>query len=141
LTGYKNKEEKMSEDKVQQLIATIESLTVTELAALVKELKEKFGVTAPAFVTGVAAPQAAAGAAAAEAKAEEKTEFTVTLVSVGDKKIQVLKELRALTQLGLKEAKDIIEKTPSVIKENVSREEAERLKAKLEEVGAKVEIK
>lgn len=131
----------MSEDKVQQLIATIESLTVTELAALVKELKEKFGVTAPAFVTGVAAPQAAAGAAAAEAKAEEKTEFTVTLVSVGDKKIQVLKELRALTQLGLKEAKDIIEKTPSVIKENVSREEAERLKAKLEEVGAKVEIK
>ncbi len=126
----------MSEDKVQQLIATIESLTVTELAALVKELKEKFGVTAPAFVAGVAAPQAAGGA-----KAEEKTEFTVTLVSVGDKKIQVLKELRALTQLGLKEAKDIIEKTPSVIKENVSREEAERLKAKLEEVGAKVEIK
>ncbi|MGB9742324.1 MAG: 50S ribosomal protein L7/L12 [candidate division WOR-3 bacterium] len=131
----------MSEDKVQQLIATIESLTVTELAALVKELKEKFGVTAPAFVAGVAAPQAAGGSAAAEAKAEEKTEFTVTLVSVGDKKIQVLKELRALTQLGLKEAKDIIEKTPSVIKENVSREEAERLKAKLEEVGAKVEIK
>ncbi|MCX7732841.1 MAG: 50S ribosomal protein L7/L12 [candidate division WOR-3 bacterium] len=131
----------MSEDKVQQLIATIEGLTVTELAALVKELKEKFGVTAPAFVAGVAAPQAAAGGAAPDTKAEEKTEFTVTLVSVGDKKIQVLKELRALTQLGLKEAKDIIEKTPSVIKENVSREEAERLKAKLEEVGAKVEIK
>lgn len=132
----------MSEDKIQQLIATIEGLTVTELAALVKELKEKFGVTAPAFVAGMAAPQAATGGgAAAEAKAEEKTEFTVTLVSVGDKKIQVLKELRALTQLGLKEAKDIIEKTPSVIKENVSREEAERLKAKLEEVGAKVEIK
>ncbi|MEN9979877.1 MAG: 50S ribosomal protein L7/L12 [candidate division WOR-3 bacterium] len=131
----------MSEDKVQQLIATIEGLTVTELAALVKELKEKFGVTAPAFVAGVAAPQAAAGGAATDTKAEEKTEFTVTLVSVGDKKIQVLKELRALTQLGLKEAKDIIEKTPSVIKENVSREEAERLKAKLEEVGAKVEIK
>ncbi|MEO0070084.1 MAG: 50S ribosomal protein L7/L12, partial [candidate division WOR-3 bacterium] len=76
-----------------------------------------------------------------ETNEEEKTEFTVTLVAVGDKKIQVLKELRALTQLGLKEAKDIIEKTPSVIKENVSREEAERLKAKLEEVGAKVEIK
>lgn len=131
----------MSEDKVQQLIATIEGLTVTELAALVKELKEKFGVTAPAFVAGVAAPQTAAAGAATDTKAEEKTEFTVTLVSVGDKKIQVLKELRALTQLGLKEAKDIIEKTPSVIKENVSREEAERLKAKLEEVGAKVEIK
>jgi len=128
----------MSEDKVQQLIATIESLTVTELAALVKELKEKFGVTAPTFVAGGVTHQAAAGASVAETKAEEKTEFTVTLVSVGDKKIQVLKELRALTQLGLKEAKDIIEKTPSVIKENVTREEAE---AKLEEVGAKVEIK
>lgn len=131
----------MSEDKIQQLVATIESLTVTELAALVKELKDKFGVSAPAFVAGPAIPQAAAGAPAGEAKAEEKTEFTVTLVSVGDKKIQVLKELRALTQLGLKEAKDIIDKTPSVIKENASKEEAERLKAKLEEVGAKVEIK
>ncbi len=131
----------MSEDKVQQLIALIEGLTVTELAALVKELKDKFGVSAPAFVAGVAAPQAPGGGAGVEAKAEEKTEFQVTLVAVGDKKIQVLKELRALTQLGLKEAKDIIEKTPSVIKENVSREEAERLKAKLEEVGAKVEIK
>lgn len=129
----------MSEDKVQQLIATIEGLTVTELAALVKELKDRFGVSAPVFAPAIAAPQAAG--AGAEAKAEEKTEFTVTLVSVGDKKIQVLKELRALTQLGLKEAKDIIEKTPSVIKENVSREEAERLKTKLEEVGAKVEIK
>lgn len=131
----------MSEDKVQQLIATIESLTVTELAALVKELKEKFGVTAPAFVAGMVGAQGAAGAPSGESQVEEKTEFTVTLLSVGDKKIQVLKELRALTQLGLKEAKDIIEKTPSVIKENVSREEAERLKAKLEEVGAKVEIK
>lgn len=131
----------MSDDKVQQLIATIEGLTVTELAALVKELKEKFGVSAPAFVAGTAAAPAAGGSPTAEAKAEEKTEFKVTLISVGDKKIQVLKELRALTQLGLKEAKDIIEKTPSVIKENASREEADRLKSKLEEVGAKVEIK
>jgi large subunit ribosomal protein L7/L12 len=131
----------MSEDKVQQLIATIEGLTVTELAALVKQLKEKFGVNAPAFVAGPAAAPAAGTSPAAEAKAEEKTEFKVTLISVGDKKIQVLKELRALTQLGLKEAKDIIEKTPSVIKENATREEADRLKAKLEEVGAKVEIK
>ncbi|MGQ9678629.1 MAG: 50S ribosomal protein L7/L12 [bacterium] len=130
----------MAEDKIQQLVSTIESLTVTELAALVKELKEKFGVTAPAFVAGVAAQQAA-GASPSEAKAEEKTEFMVTLVSVGDKKIQVLKELRALTQLGLKEAKDIIDKTPSVIKDNATKEEAENLKAKLEEVGAKVEIK
>ncbi len=131
----------MAEEKIQQLISSIESLTVTELAALVKELKDKFGVTAPAFVAGVAAPAAGGAAAAAEAKGEEKTEFTVTLVSVGDKKIQVLKELRALTQLGLKEAKDIIDKTPSVIKDNASREEAERIKTKLEEVGAKVEIK
>ncbi|MCL6465340.1 MAG: 50S ribosomal protein L7/L12 [candidate division WOR-3 bacterium] len=130
----------MAEDKIQQLVSTIESLTVTELAALVKELKDKFGVTAPAFVAAGAVPQAGA-APAGESKAEEKTEFTVTLVSVGDKKIQVLKELRALTQLGLKEAKDIIDKTPSVIKENATKEEAERLKAKLEEVGAKVEIK
>ncbi len=130
----------MSEDKVQQLISSIESLTVTELAALVKELKDKFGVSAPAFVAG-AVPTAGPAAAGGEAKAEEKTEFVVTLVSVGDKKIQVLKELRALTQLGLKEAKDIIDKTPSVIKENATREEADRLKAKLEEVGAKVEIK
>jgi len=130
----------MAEDKIQQLVATIEGLTVTELAALVKELKDKFGVTAPAFVAAGAVAQAGA-APAGEAKAEEKTEFTVTLVSVGDKKIQVLKELRALTQLGLKEAKDIIDKTPSVIKENATKEEAERLKAKLEEVGAKVEIK
>ncbi len=130
----------MAEDKIQQLVATIEGLTVTELAALLKELKDKFGVTAPAFVAAGAVAQAGA-APAGEAKAEEKTEFTVTLVSVGDKKIQVLKELRALTQLGLKEAKDIIDKTPSVIKENATKEEAERLKAKLEEVGAKVEIK
>ncbi|NPV14754.1 50S ribosomal protein L7/L12 [candidate division WOR-3 bacterium] len=131
----------MAEDKIQQLVSTIESLTVTELAALVKELKDKFGVTAPAFVAAGAVPQAAGAPAAGEAKAEDKTEFTVTLVSVGDKKIQVLKELRALTQLGLKEAKDIIDKTPSVIKENATKEEAEKLKAKLEEVGAKVEIK
>ncbi len=131
----------MSEDKVQQLMAMIESLSVTELASLIKQLKERFGITGQALVASPAAPVAGSGAAGTEAKTEEKTEWTVTLVAVGDKKIQVLKELRALTQLGLKEAKDIIEKTPSVIKENASREEAERLKAKLEEVGAKVEIK
>ncbi len=131
----------MSEGKVQQLIAMIEGLSVTELASLIKELKEKFGITGPALVATTAVPAAGGGTSSAEVKAEEKTEWTVTLVSVGDKKIQVLKELRALTQLGLKEAKDIIEKTPSIIKENATREEAERLKAKLEEVGAKVEIK
>ena len=129
----------MADTKIQQVIETIEGLTVTELAELVKTLKEKFGVSAPAFMA--AGPMPAAGAAPAEAKAEEQSEFTVTLVSVGDKKIQVLKELRAVTQLGLKEAKDIIDKTPSVVKENVTKEEADKIKAKLEEVGAKVEVK
>jgi large subunit ribosomal protein L7/L12 len=129
----------MAETKIQQVIETIEGLTVTELAELVKSLKDKFGVSAPAFMA--AGPMPAAGAAPAEAKAEEQSEFTVTLVSVGDKKIQVLKELRAVTQLGLKEAKDIIDKTPSVVKENVSKEDAAKIKAKLEEVGAKVEVK
>lgn len=132
----------MAEGKVQQVIEAIEGLTVTELASLVKELKEKFGVTGPAVIAAGAMPAAGpAGAAAAEPAAEEKTEFTVQLVSVGDKKIQVLKELRAVTQLGLKEAKDIIDGVPSIIKENASKEEAQKIKAKLEEVGAKVEIK
>ncbi|MFO7650928.1 MAG: 50S ribosomal protein L7/L12 [bacterium] len=126
-------------EKIEQVIATIEGLTVTELAELVKELKDKFGVSAPMYAAAGPAP-AAGGAAPAEAK-EEQTEFAVTLTSVGDKKIQVLKELRAVTQLGLKEAKDMIDKTPSVIKENASKEEADKIKAKLEEVGAKVEIK
>ncbi len=128
----------MAKDKIQQIMETIEGLTVLELAKLVKELKEKFDITAPAFVAAGAAP---AGAAPAEAEAEEQTEFTVTLTSVGDKKIQVLKELRALTQLGLKEAKEIIDKVPSAVKEGIPKEEAEKIKAKLEEVGAKVEVK
>lgn len=131
----------MADSKVTQLIETIENLTVTELAELVRALKDKFGVTGPAFVA--AGPVAGAGATAApdEPKAEEKTEFTVTLVAVGDKKIQVLKELRAVTQLGLKEAKDIIDKAPSVIKESATKEEADKIRVKLEEVGAKVEVK
>ncbi|HDQ99465.1 MAG TPA: 50S ribosomal protein L7/L12 [candidate division WOR-3 bacterium] len=131
----------MSEDKIQQLIAQIETLTVSELAALVKELKEKFGITAPVFAAGVMPAGGPGGAAPAESEAEEKTEFVVTLTSVGDKKIQVLKELRALTQLGLKEAKDIIDSVPSTIKDSATKEEADKLKAKLEEVGAKVEVK
>lgn len=130
----------MADNKVQQVIEIIEGLTVTELAELVKALKDKFGVTAPVFAAAGAMPAAGAAGAAAEAK-EEQTEFVVTLTSIGDKKIQVLKELRAVTQLGLKEAKDIIDKSPSVIKENASKEEADKIKAKLEEVGAKVEIK
>jgi len=130
----------VAENKLQQLVETIEGLTVTELAELVKVLKDKFGVAAPTLVAGpsTAVPGVVS---AAEVKTEEQTEFVVTLVSVGDKKIQVLKELRALTGLGLKEAKEMIDKAPSVIKENATREEADKLKAKLEEVGAKVEVK
>lgn len=131
----------MAEEKIQQLIAQIETLTVSELATLVKELKEKFDITGPVFAAGAMPAAGPAGAAPAEAEAEEKTEFVVTLASVGDKKIQVLKELRALTQLGLKEAKDIIDNVPSTIKDNATKEEADKLKAKLEEVGAKVEVK
>ncbi|OYD14669.1 50S ribosomal protein L7/L12 [candidate division WOR-3 bacterium JGI_Cruoil_03_51_56] len=130
----------MAEDKIQQVMEMIEGLTVTELARLVKELKEKFEITGPAFLAPGAAPVGAAGAPAEE-QLEEQTEFTVTLTSVGEKKIQVLKELRALTQLGLKEAKAIIDSVPSAVKENVSKEEAGKIKEKLEEVGAKVEVK
>jgi len=129
----------MAEGKVQQVMELVEGLTVTELAQLVKELKDKFGITGAPMMAAAAAP--AAGAAAAAAPAEEKTEFHVTLQSVGDKKIQVLKELRAVTQLGLKEAKDIIDNVPSTVKENATKEEADKIKAKLEEVGAKVEVK
>ena len=130
----------MADDKIQKMMETIEGLTVTELAELVRQLKEKFEIAAPAFIAAGAVP-AAAGAAPAAGAAEEKTEFTVVMTSVGEKKIQVLKELRAVTQLGLKEAKEIIDKVPSTVKENVSKEEADRIKAKLEEVGAKVEVK
>lgn len=127
---------------VEEIVVMIEALTVKELAKLVETLKEKFGVTGMVAMPQVAA-QAGSASAGGEAspKEEAKSEFKVTLVSVGDKKIQVLKELRALTNLGLKEAKDLIDKTPSMIKEDASKEEAEKIKAKLEEVGAKVEVK
>ena len=124
---------------IEEIVEMVETLTVKELATLVETLKDKFGVTGM-----MAMPQMAQGTAAPTgevAKEEAKVEFNVTLVSVGDKKIQVLKELRALTNLGLKEAKDMIDKTPSVIKEDASKEEAEKIKTKLEEVGAKVEVK
>jgi large subunit ribosomal protein L7/L12 len=133
-TAEKNK------GSVEEIVALIESLTVKELANLVDTLKEKFGVTGIAAMPQAVAQTAPTGGEAAP-KEEAKTEFNVTLISVGDKKIQVLKELRALTNLGLKEAKDMIDKTPSVIKEDASKEEAEKIKAKLEEVGAKVEVK
>ena len=120
----------------EELISAIESMTVLELADLVKALEEKFGVSAAAPVA-VAAGPAAGGAAAAE----EKTEFDVVLTDVGAEKIKVIKVVRELTGLGLKEAKEAVESAPKAIKEGVSKEEAEKVKAAFAEVGAKVEIK
>jgi len=120
----------------EDLISAIEKMTVLELSGLVKELEEKFGVSAtPAM--GFAAPAAGGGAAAAE----EKTEFTVVLAAAGDKKIEVIKEVRAITGLGLKEAKDLVEGAPKSVKEGIAKKDAEEMKKKLEAVGAKVEIK
>jgi large subunit ribosomal protein L7/L12 len=133
----------MTETKktTEEILGMIEAMTVAELSSLVNALKDKFGITAASFMPA-AMPNAAPAAGAGAAKEEEQTEFKVTLLSVGEgKKIPVLKELRALTNLGLKEAKDIIDKIPSIIKEGVTKEEAEKIKNKLEEVGAKVEVK
>ncbi|NLM41063.1 MAG: 50S ribosomal protein L7/L12 [Firmicutes bacterium] len=120
----------------EQILEAIENMTVLELSELVKAMEEKFGVSAAAPV----AVAAAAPAAAAEA-AEEKTEFDVILKSAGDKKINVIKVVRELTSLGLKEAKDLVDNAPNPVKEGVSKEQAEEIKAKLEEAGATVEIK
>ena len=117
------------------LISTIEKMSVLELSGLVKELEQKFGVSAAAPMAFAAAPGAAAAAT------EEKTEFTVVLAAAGDKKIEVIKEVRAITGLGLKEAKDLVEGAPKAVKEGVSKAEAEEVNKKLEAVGAKVEIK
>jgi large subunit ribosomal protein L7/L12 len=122
-----------------QLIEAIKNMTVLELAELVKALEEEFGVSAAAPVA-VAPVAGAPGAAAAPAE-EEKTEFDVILADVGPEKIKVIKVVRELTGLGLKEAKDLVESAPKPVKEGVSKQEAEAAKAKLEEVGAKVEIK
>ena len=131
-------EVKISE-KLQAILTSIETLTVLELAELVKALEVKFGVSAAAAPVAVAAAGGAvAGGAAA---AEEKTSFTVTLVSAGDKKINVIKEIRTVTSLGLKEAKDLVEGAPKTIKEDVSKDEATKIKTVLEAQGAKVEIK
>ncbi len=124
---------------LDELIKKIESMSVLELSQLVKALEEKFGVSAAAPVAVAAAGGAAGGAA--PAAVEEKVEFTVTLVSSGDKKIQVIKELRTLTNLGLKEAKDLVDGAPKVVKPNATKDEAANIKAKLEAAGAKVEIK
>ena len=119
---------------LQKIVDDLSSLTVLEAAELAKLLEEKWGVSAAAAVAVAAGP---AGAAAAE----EKTEFTVVLAAAGDKKIEVIKEVRALTGLGLKEAKDLVEGAPKTVKDGVSKDEAEKIKATLEKVGAKVELK
>ena len=123
--------------ELSKLVDQLSSLTVLEAAELAKLLEEKWGVSAAAAVA-VAAP---GGAAAAAAPVEEKTEFTVVLAAAGDKKIEVIKEVRALTGLGLKEAKDLVEGAPKNVKEGVSKDEAEKVKAQLEKAGAKVELK
>jgi large subunit ribosomal protein L7/L12 len=121
---------------LQKIVDELSTLTVLEAADLAKMLEEKWGVSAAAAVA-VAAGPAGAGAAAVE----EKTEFSVILAAAGDKKIEVIKEVRALTGLGLKEAKDLVEGAPKPVKEGVNKEEAEKIKATLEKVGAKVELK
>ena len=125
--------------KLQAVLKTIEELTVLELAELVKGLEERFGVSAAAAVA-VAGPAGGGGGVAA-AVVEEKTAFDVLLASAGDKKIQVIKEIRAVTNLGLKEAKDLVEAAPKMVKTGVTKEEADKIKKILEEQGAKVEIK
>ena len=128
------------EDKNQLGLEIIKNLTVIELSEWVKSLEKEFGVSAaPVAVAGVAGAGAAAGGAAPAE--EEKTEFDVILVSVGDKKIQVIKEVRVLTSLGLKEAKDLVDNPPKPVKEGLPKKEAEEVKAKLEAQGAKVELK
>jgi large subunit ribosomal protein L7/L12 len=122
---------------LEKIVEELSSLTVLEAADLAKLLESKWGVSAAAAVAVAAAP----GGAAAAAPVEEKTEFTVVLAAVGDKKIEVIKEVRAITALGLKEAKDLVEGAPKAVKEGVTKDEAEKIKAALEKVGAKVELK
>jgi large subunit ribosomal protein L7/L12 len=121
---------------LQKIVNDLSSLTVLEASELAKLLEEKWGVSAAAAVAVAAGP-----AAAAAAPAEEKTEFTVVLAATGEKKIEVIKEVRAITGLGLKEAKDLVEGAPKNVKEGVNKDEAAKIKATLEKVGAKVELK
>jgi len=123
---------------LEKIVEELSALTVLEAAELAKLLEEKWGVSAAAAVAVAAAPGAGGAAAAV---AEEKTEFNVILAAAGDKKIEVIKEVRAITGLGLKEAKDLVEGAPKPLKEGASKEEAEKIKAALEKVGAKVELK
>src|SRR3954453_1652443 len=123
---------------LQKIVDDLSGLTVLEAAELAKLLEEKWGVSAAAAVAVAAAPGAGGAGAAA---AEEKTEFSVVLAGAGDKKIEVIKEVRAITGLGLKEAKDLVEGAPKPVKEGVAKDEAEKIKAQLEKAGAKVELK
>jgi large subunit ribosomal protein L7/L12 len=123
---------------LQKIVDDLSSLTVLEAAELAKLLEEKWGVSAAAAVA-VAGPAGAGGGAAAPV--EEKTEFTVVLAAAGDKKIEVIKEVRAITGLGLKEAKDLVEGAPKPVKDGVNKDEADKIKAQLEKAGAKVELK
>ena len=123
---------------LEKIVDELSSLTVLEAAELAKLLEAKWGVSAAAAVAVAAAPGAGAAAAA---PVEEKTEFTVMLAAIGDKKIEVIKEVRAITGLGLKEAKDLVEGAPKPVKEGVNKDEAEKIKAQLEKAGAKVELK
>ncbi len=130
---------KVTDPKVEEILKSIEEMTVLQLSELIKALEDRFGVTAAAPVAMAAAPGAAAGAPAAEV--EEQTEFDVVLKSAGAQKIQVIKVVRQVLGLGLKEAKDLVDGAPSPVKEGASKEEAEDLKSKLEEAGAEVEVK
>ena len=120
----------------EDVVSFIDNLTVLEMSEFVKELEDKYDVTAAAPAVAVAAP-----AAGGESAAEEKTEFDVILTAIGDKKIQVIKEVRTITGLGLKDAKDLVESAPKVIKEGVKKEEAEEIQKKIEDVGGTVEVK
>ncbi len=128
----------MADISKEDVVEFIANMSVLELSEMVKELEEKFGVSAAAPVAMMAAGPADAGAAGG---AEEKTEFDVVLIAPGDKKIQVIKEVRAITSLGLKEAKALVDGAPSPVKEGIAKEDAEKVKAQLEEAGAQVELK
>lgn len=129
----------MANPAIDEIVDKISTLNAMDLADLSKAIQDKFGVTAAAPMAMM--PGGVAGGAAAAAEVEEKTEFDVVLTAIGDKKIQVIKAVRQLTSLGLKEAKEVVESAPAKINEGVSKEDAEKAKAKLEEVGAQVEIK
>lgn len=137
----KKKSSSAGNGKVDTVLESIEKMTVLELADLVKAIEERFGVTAQAPVAVAVAPGPAAAAGGDAGAAEEKSEFDVVITAAGDKKIQVIKVVRSVTSLGLKEAKDLVDMAPKAVKEGVTKEEAEELKNKLEEVGATVELK